>query len=118
MNKSDGIIKAGPEKRYKNFIATVADLEEVWMLSSNDGFASFDDDNINLLVFPTKEYAEKFSDGEVPIAIDVHDFCNRCSSCNPEEKIRFMVFPNGKDAFVVDVEKMLYDISAELDKIE
>lgn len=27
-----GILNASPEKRYKNFISTVADYEEVWLL--------------------------------------------------------------------------------------
>lgn len=118
MNKFDGILKASPEKRYKNFIATVADREEVWMLSNDDGYASIDDDYINLFVFPEKEYAEVFCDGEIPVSINIHDFCDRCSELDPKSKVRFMVSPNGTNAFVVDVEKMFNDITEALDRIE
>lgn len=118
MNKFYGILKASPEKRYKNFISTVADREEVWMLSNDDGYASIEDDYINLLVFPEKEYAKVFCDGEIPVPINIHDFCDRCSDLDPKSKIRFMVFPNGANAFVVDGEKIFNDIMEELDKIE
>jgi len=36
-----GLMQSTPEKRYKSFLTTVADREEVWLLSSKEGYATF-----------------------------------------------------------------------------
>lgn len=112
------LLNTTPEKRYKNFISTVADREEIWMLSNNHGFTSFDDDFINLLVWPLKEYAEMYQKDDSPISIEIHDFCDRLNNISHSDDVRFMVFPNNVDAFVVEPAKLLCDITSELNKIE
>lgn len=112
------LLNTDPEKRYKNFISTVADRGEIWMLSSNYGFTSFDDDFINLLVWPLKEYSEMYQKDDFPVSIEIHNFCDRLNDILNSNRIRFMVFPNDDNAFVVEPTKLLYDITSELNKIE
>ena len=113
-----GMMSASPEKRYKSFLTTVADLEEVWLLSSKDGYATFDADGyINLLVWPRKEFAELFKNNdEEVVSMEVHEFVEQCE--NVEENIRFMVFPTYDNSYVVDSEKFINDINLHLDEVE
>lgn len=113
-----GLLKAPPEKRYKSFLTTVADLEEVWLLSSEEGYATFDaDDYIHLLVWPYKEFAEAFQqEGEQVVSMDVHEFAEQCKTL--EGNIRFMVFPTKENAYVVDAEKFANDICDYLAQVE
>ena len=113
-----GMMSATPEKRYKSFLTTVADLEKVWLLASEDGYATFDADGyIHLLVWPRKEFAELFKgNNEEVISIDVHEFVEQCETV--EENIRFMVFPTNDNSYVVDSEKIISDINLHLDEVE
>lgn len=113
-----GLLNTSPEKRYKSFLSTVADSEEVWLLSSKDGYATFDEgDFIHLLIWPRKEFAEMFkNEDEEAVSIEVHKFIERCETL--EENIRFMVFPTDKNSYVVTTEKLTDDITAYLDEVE
>ena len=113
-----GLMKASPEKRYKSFLTTVVDREEVWLLSSEEGYATFDADGfIHLLIWPRKEFAELFkgNDEEV-ISMEIHEFVEQCKTV--EENIRFMVFPTNDNSYVVDAEKLMDDINACLEEVE
>lgn len=114
------IMNAIPEKRYKNFITTVADKCYAWLLRTDVGYATFDNNNfINILVWPQKEYAQLIaSDNEVVEGIEVHDFIQRCREMSGNENIRFMVFPTKIDSYIVTVEKLLEDIEYQLGLIE
>lgn len=121
MDKFTGILHATPEKRYKNFISTVVDTENVWMLSNQQGFATIDkEDSIYLLVWPAQEYAKYFSkeENDKPTAIEIHDFCDRCREICKDTNIKFMVFPTDENSFVINTEYLLYDIEEELDRVE
>ncbi len=113
-----GLLNTSPEKRYKSFLSTVADLEEVWLLSSNEGYATFDADNyIDLLIWPRKEFAEMFKeDDEEVISIEIHQFIEQCKTL--DENIRFMVFPTNNDSYVVETETLINDINNSLDEVE
>ena len=79
MNELYGVMNASPEKRYKNFISRVADNEEVWVLDNGEGYATLVQiDYISLIVYPSKEAAEFFSEGDEVMSIEVHDFVNNC----------------------------------------
>lgn len=118
MNKIDGLLSASPEKRYKNFISTVVDHEEVWLLSNEDGYATYDDENYtNLLVWAEKQFAEMFADRDTAVSIEIHDFCELCKEMH-DDNIGFLVFYNGKDAYWVDANKILCDIQEELSLVE
>ncbi len=113
-----GVMSASPEKRYKSFLTTVADLEAVWLLSSEEGYATLDVDGfIHLMIWPRKEFAELFkgNDEEV-MSMEIHEFVEQCKTV--EENIRFMVFPTNDNSYVVDAEKLIGDINAYLEEVE
>ena len=72
----EGMRKASPEKRYKNFLNTVTDLEKVWLLSSKDGCVTFDVDGfVHVMLWPRKEFCEfLMTPEEIPISMEIHDF--------------------------------------------
>lgn len=108
-----------PKKRYKHFVRFVADQESVWMLSNEDGFTTIDlDGYVNLLVWPSREFAVKYDSQDAPVEIEVHDFCQRCEDLLAQENVRFMVFPTDKNVYVVSTEELLSDILYELDLVE
>lgn len=120
MNEYLGILSAPPEKRYKNFISTVVDREAVWLLASDDGYATYDDAGaIYLLVWPREEFAIQFQQiGDIPTAVEIHDFCDRCKELFALSNVNFMVFPNEENAYVVDAKKIYLDILEELERVE
>ena len=87
-----GLRNASPEKRYQSFLNTVTDREEVWLLDSETGYATFDAEGITyLLVWPEREFCEFLqSEGERPVAIEIHDFLSRGKKLDPS--VQFMVF--------------------------
>ena len=113
-----GLLNSSPEKRYKSFLSTVADLEEVWLLFSKEGYATFDEDDfVHLLVWPRQEFAEMFkSENEEVVSIEVHKFIEQCETV--EENVRFMVFPTNTDSYVVTAEKLINDINEALEEVE
>ena len=118
MNKLSGLLSATPEKRYKHFISTVVDREKVWLLSSKNGYTTYDDENYtNLLVWSEKQFAEMFANGDNAVSIEIHDFCHRCEEML-NDNIGFLVFYNGQDAYWVDVNKIISDIQEELSLVE
>ena len=119
MDELYGVMNASPEKRYKNFISKVTDNEEVWVLDNGEGYATLvQNDYISLIVYPSKEAAEFFSEGDEVMSIEVHDFVNNCEETLEDSSFRFAVYPNGKDAFIVSTQQMLEDLLEELDLIE
>lgn len=119
MDRLNGVLNASPEKRYKNFISTVVDQEQVWALSSEAGYATWDEDEIiRLIVYPTLDAAKLFAGSDKPTAIEVHDFLSRCKAYMKNDRFGFMVYPNGSDAFIVSTEQMVNDIEATLALVE
>lgn len=114
----NGLIKASPEKRYKNFLNTVADLEEVWLLYSEDGYVTIDFDGfIHILLWPQKEFCECFmSENEKPLSIETHEFLEKCKDL--DSTIRFMVFPTDINSYVVTAKQLYSDITEHLEEIE
>lgn len=120
MNEYLGILSAPPEKRYKNFISTVVDREAVWLLTSDDGYATYENKGIiYLLVWPRKEFAIQFQQaGDIPTAVDIHEFCDRCKELFDSTDVNFMVFPNKENSYVVDAKRIYLDILEELERVE
>lgn len=113
-----GLLSASPEKRYKSFLTTAADQAEVWLLSSKDGYATFDDGGyIHLLIWAHREFAVLFqSAGGEPVSMEIHDFMEQCQSL--DEHFRFMVFPTQKDTYVVTTKQLCEDLAACLEEVE
>lgn len=106
MNKFEGVWNAAAQKRYKNFVTTVADTETVWLCEGG-----------KLSVWPELSYAQKLFPNEKIMCMDVHDFC-----CSVLEKYPvtdcIYVFPNDRDAFIAEPQNLLVDIQNELDRVE
>ena len=113
-----GLIKATPEKRYKSFLNTVTDLEEVWLLSSQTGQTTLTvDDFIHVLIWPREEFCKSMiSDGQKPISIEIHHFLEECKAL--DDSIRFMVFPTNENSYVVTAKQLCLDIQEHLDELE
>ena len=119
MKKFEGLINANAEKRYKHFISTVSDMGSVWLLSNEDGYYTIDFDGyIHLLVWPSREFAVAFDSNDYPVEVEIHEFFERCKDLDIHKEIRFMVFPNKIDAYIIDSQGLLKDILEELEKIE
>ena len=116
-----GLLNAPPEKRYKSCISQSVDNSEVWFLSNNEGYATFDsNEKIHLMVWPQKEFAEYMitDANETPAAVEIHDFCERCEEVLSDPNIAFMVFPTKKDAYIVEPQQLLLDLGEELELVE
>ena len=97
----NGLRKASPEKRYKSFLNTVADVE---------GY-------IYVMVWPHREFCEFMqSEDEKPVSMEVHNFLENCSKLNAS--VRFMVFPTEANAYMVSAEQLCADIQDHLDEVE
>lgn len=114
----NGLIKASPEKRYKNFLNTVTDLEEVWLLYSENGYATADFDGfIHILLWPQKEFCKyNISKDKKPCSLEIHEFLEKCKDL--DNSIRFMVFPTDINSYVVTAEQLCSDITEHLEEIE
>ena len=113
-----GLLNASPEKRYKSFLTTAADLAEVWLLSSEEGYATFDADGyIHLLIWPRREFAVLLQSAEEePVSMEIHDFIEECQHL--DSHFRFMVFPTQNDAYVVTTKQLCEDLADHLEEVE
>lgn len=112
MAKSfDSILYEKPEKRYQEFLRTVARRGEVWTLASEVGYTTMESDGkVMLVVFPTEQHANLFCEGDFPEPIELDDFLARCREFAADSDFGFMVFPNGKDAYMADTIPLLKDL--------
>lgn len=113
-----GLLHAPPEKRYKSFLNTVADLQEIWLLVTKEGYATLDSDGfINVLVWPREEICSIYkSDSEEAVSMEVHSFIEKCKDL--EDDIRFMVFPTDENTIIVTAQQLCKDIEDHLLEIE
>lgn len=114
----NGLRKASPEKRYKSFLNTVADSGNVWLLASEEGYATIDVEGyIYVMVWPHREFCEFMqSEDEKPVSMEVHNFLENCSKLNAS--VRFIVFPTEANAYMVSAEQLCADIQDHLDEVE
>ena len=114
----NGLMKASPEKRYKSFLNTVVDMEEVWILDSEEGCATLDFDGyIHILLWPRKEVCECLrTEGETPLSVGIDEFLEEFDKLGPNE--RFMIFPTEEDGYSVSADKLYADICEHLDEVE
>ena len=121
--KLNGVLNSTTAKRYKSFITTIADTEEVWLLRNKRGYATIDADGyINLIVFPDKEFAEWYRDRNFKKdqleCLDVHTFLERCNDLLSQEEVRFLVSPNDSNGYIVAADKIIDDLTEELNCLE
>lgn len=113
-----GLRNASPEKRYKSFLNTVVDREQVWLINSKKGFVTINNDGVVFVpVWPRAEYSDyTIFEDEKPFPMEIHAFLEKCY--NMEESTRFMVFPTERDAYVVTPSQLYSDIKEHLEEVE
>lgn len=107
MNRFDGILNAPPQKRYRNFVSTSADWEQVWLYKGDPW-----------CVWAEREFAVHMVPEEQLVQVDVHDFCNELLSEAAAQGISISVFPNGTNSQVVSAEELREALLTELERIE
>lgn len=113
----ESLLGASPEKRYEHFLKTVAERGEVWTLASEVGYTTMESDGrVSLVVFPTETAASLFCEGDFPESIELEDFLARCREAAFDAGFGFMVFPNGKDAYMADTVPLLTDLQDAIAK--
>ena len=113
-----GLRNASPEKRYKSFLNTVVDREQVWLINSEKGFVTINNDGVvYVLIWPRAEYSDYIIlEDEKPFSMEIHAFLKKCH--NMEENAHFMVFPTERDAYVVTAGQLYSDIKEHLEEVE
>lgn len=112
-----GLLKSTPEKRYKSFLTTVADREEVFVgvTPHKDVFAT--DDKGFMLLWAHQEICElMISTNQIPRAIEIHDFLEYCGSIG--NSTTFSVFPTNENSYIISAKQLILDINEYLDQVE
>lgn len=94
----------------------VEDQGYVYMIVNNDK-RSDDTGCIEYWVWPAKEYADMFANGEEIKQMEADEFVDWCLNLDNVHHSRFVFFPNGNDSITVSVSKLLNDLSEELERI-
>ena len=122
--QTDEILAKKPENRYKYFIKTVVEEEEVWGLADEEGWLLLEDDEDNtdvLAVFPNPEFAEVFREKggfeEFQVEpLDLSEFLEWLDDFE-KEKMKVAVFPTPDfQSAVMTPERLRADFQAEFDK--
>lgn len=112
-----GLLGAAPEKRYKSFLNTVTDLEEVFVGLAIDKQVFVTNDEGLTLLWPYKEFCElMLSSNQIPKAIEIHDFLEYCRSL--EDSAMFSIFPTNENSYIVSAKQLILDIQEHLDELE
>lgn len=113
----NGLLSSSPEKRYKSFLNTVADLEEVFVgITPNENNFATDDKGF-ILLWSHKEICElMISSHQIPRAIEVHDFLKYCESIG--DSAMFSVFPTTENSYIVSAKQLMVDVNEHLDEVE
>lgn len=115
----ESLLGASPEKRYAHFLKTVAERGEVWTLASETGYTTMESaGKVALVVFPTETSASLFCEGDFPESIELDDFLARCREFAGDSDFGFMVFPNGRDAYMAETVPLLYDLQEAKRKLK
>lgn len=117
----EAVIKLPGPKRYEYFIKKVADFEEVWGLF-NQGWAQAEDkNNITIPFWPKKEFASLCANDEwkdcTPKSIELEKFIFNWLPGMKNDSVKPSIFMTPDDkGIVIDCEKLLDDLSEELEK--
>lgn len=118
MDNISKVLNSSAENRYKDFINTIIERQEVWFLEFEDAYTMFknDDGGVDLLVWQDKKMAEEYAvEGEVAVSISFEEFLDQCSSYVGSSEVMLMVCPSeDKDVVIVNMEQMLNDIDKKI----
>lgn len=113
-----------PEKRYKYFLQTIFEEEEVWGLADEEGWLLLEDDEDDsdvIAVFPRAEFAQIFRDKggfeEFKVeALDLYEFVDWLEDF-AEEKMKVAVFPTPDfESAVLPPDRIKLDLQELFDK--
>lgn len=114
MEEIAKILKSSANDRYRHFIKTIIETQQVWFLEYEDAYTMFknEEGGVDLLVWQDKKMAEEFAvEGEVAVSISFEEFCAQCRSYVGSKEVMLMVCPTGdEDVLIVNMEQMLNDI--------
>lgn len=109
------------QARYENFIHTVADTEEVWMIGNENGELLCEKDSQPCIcVWPEEYFAERYLSEnltEVNCAVflvDLDLFMDQL--CMLPEDTCFLVFPTGDNDTMTDAGTLSCDLQEELEQ--
>jgi hypothetical protein len=121
QKRIDSIAKLSPFDRYKYFIKKVADYEELWSITYDNGdFALSDiDDHTFISFWPSEEFIASNLDGEwlnvKVIKIPLKLLYDNLFPLIKKENYLINVFPvNGKSGFIVNLNEFERDLNDEL----
>lgn len=115
------LMNSVPEKRYRSFISSVAQGNDIWYLFGSDsGFTHFDDDGfINVPLWAYSEFSDYFktllgdeTDAK-PHSHTVDEFFAMADAL--DDYVRFVVFPTSKDGYVVSCKQLCEDLKKAID---
>lgn len=124
MNRGqvEWLMNATPEKRYRSFLSSVAEGNDIWYLFGREGgFMRFEDDGyIDVPLWAYSEFSDYFksfigADSDAtPHSHTVTEFFAMADAL--DEYVRFMVFPTKKDAYTVTCKQLCEDLQKALDE--
>ncbi|GAM14856.1 DUF2750 domain-containing protein [Mesobacillus selenatarsenatis] len=121
QHEFEAVIRQPAAKRYEYFIKKTADYEEVWGLY-NEGWATAQDDLGNTLLpfFPNEKFAETFAkkewEGFSPKRIELDHFLEKWLPGMKSDGVKPSIFPTDTDSALIDVDTLMEDLAAELEK--
>ena len=113
----NGLLRSTPEKRYKSFLTTVADLEEVFVgiTPHEDVFAT--NDRGFILLWAHQEICElMISTNQIPKTIEIHAFLEYCESI--DDSTTFSICPTNENSYIISAKQLILDINEYLDQVE
>lgn len=126
LKEIENVSKLEPQKRYQYFIKKIADFEELWTITDNEGYYVINeiDGKLMFSLWPQEEYVKHFlksadwSDCEI-CSISLEELESDIYKFIEKENFLVNVFPvNGKSGFVVNLEELKRDLALELDKFD
>lgn len=126
QKKLQNLISLDAKERYEYFIREVVQSQEVWTLSTSEGYVVFKDKEEDEIfpIWPHKELAEKcaFEEfknmGATAQNISFKPFLERCIPDMVKERVLFGVFYNDKrNGIAIEGEKLLNELNSEYKEI-
>ena len=112
-----GLLNASPEKRYKSFLNTIVDIEELWFMRLESEHREAGKEGLYAALWPCEEVLRGYNiKNENPTTMEIHEFLQLCKE--QDKTIHFVVFPTDKDSWVVTCEQLYQDIIEHLEEIE
>ncbi len=116
MNRTAVIRNSEAEERYEYFLSSAVENREVCLIENDEGYAAYEQDGyINLIVYPQKEDARYFAGEDSPVMLEVYDFLELCKESIADETLRIAVYPNNENAYLVNIGKMVLDLTRKLE---